>query len=539
MMESNVFTSNEVFGFDIGTTNSVLTIQTKTGVPKVLNSYSGATTPSCVRFNEDGTVDIGKNPYKDRKDLNVVYSFKKHMGSATKVYKDLTAREVTSIFVKKMIEECKENHPEYKDVYKVQVSTPAYFDINQIMDTRLALEEAGYSVVNVNNEPTAAAMLYQQLKKVKSDILLYDLGGGTFDVVLVRNNPGVPRDTIKFYKSLGVDIPKVPPIIEIIDTAGDNHLGGDDIDEEAAKLFIKDNNLTDVTELQMREIILTAERVKKQGTPTKVESLNLVFKYSYVEEATHIILNKTLVITDEMLKLNPSVKRSELQCVLCGGSTKSRIIQEALASQFSVSNDIDPDLAVGVGNSVIADLASDPEGMRVINRLAKGVGLLVNNKIQYLANKGEVLPFSKTFTAVGATKGSDVMSLNLYQGDKLRGKPVHVTTLKMENIEDFDDEGYSKVSITLVVNATGLISINARSGSAHITQQLHLTEAETDDVNAEDYVHPDAKMYYKFLTAKEKYKNKQLDMLMLSYAKTGERAVAKEIAKTITMLAKA
>ena len=522
-MQSHIFTNpHNVLGLDLGTTNSVVTAWTPEGLPKVLNSKSGKTTPSCVMFNEDGTVEIGRMPYHKRHLSNVVYSFKKFMGTDNKLYKDYTPRNVSSIFVKTLLEEVKELNPEYSNYNAIQVSVPAYFDINQIEDTKRAIEEAGYHVAGVNNEPTAAALLYQQAKRIQGDILVFDLGGGTFDAVLVRIDSGIPQESREFYKSLDVVLPHTESVIEILDVSGDNHLGGDDIDIIAADLFIKEYDLSPTDE-EYERILKHTELVKKTGSPSTVEFCGKVVSWSHVEQATREVYKRCIDIVDAMLQ---RAKAFNVSCVLCGGSTKSTIIREELAKRFPVNIDIDPDLAVGIGDSIKYHLDNNQTGTSVVNRLAKGVGVLVGEKVKYLVPKGTIVPMRTRFSARNAEPFSTYVNLELYQGDGF-GNETHISTITLDNIKGHDDNGYATIIIDISITSDGTISVSVFSGEASVTASLVLASEEPKDDKPD--VHPDAKFYFKFLKGVAKYQDAKLTEMVEEYRQTGSKDLAKEI----------
>lgn len=536
-MQSNIFTEGQsktsVFGLDLGTTNSVVTAKISEGLPKVLKSKSGDTTPSCLLFNEDGTYQIGTPAYKERHRPNAVYSFKKYMGTDRKLYNGFTPRDIASKFVKALLEEVKEVNPEFKNYYGIHVSVPAYFDINQIEDTKLAIEAAGYKVVGVTEEPTAAAIVYQQTKHITRDFLIFDLGGGTFDGVLVRNTPGIPKSSREFYAGLGVELEESESVLEIMDISGDNQLGGDDIDKIAADLYIKKHKLK-LNPVDYQKLILTAESVKKLGVPITPECCEELFLYDFIEEATHEVLSRCMTIIDEMLNRS---KTFNPHCVLCGGSTKSTIIRDELAKRFSLSTDIDPDLAVGIGNSIKYHLGLDSSKLSIIQRLAKGVGVLSGGKVKYLAEKGTIIPLRSRFVARNAEPFGDFVNIDLYQGERFTSEPTHISTLQLRDIKGHDKNGYVDILIDLMITSEGTITVEVASGDAKVRSDLILnTSEDLSSVEKED-IHPDAKFYQKFKKSAEHYKDAILYDMLEDYRATGEREVAKNIMERMSYLA--
>lgn len=531
--EENQPNSGLVFGLDLGTTNSVVTAKISDGLPKVLHSHSGETTPSCLLFKSDGTYTIGSMAYDSRQSANAVYSFKRHMGTTDKLYKDFTARDISSMFVKKLLEEVKEVNPEFSNYFSVQVSVPAYFDINQIEDTKLAIEDAGYHVAGVNDEPTAAAILYQQAKRVTEDILVFDLGGGTFDAVLVRNVPGILKDSAEFYKTLDVEVPATESVLEILDVSGDNQLGGDDIDKVAADLYIKEHNLS-LTEEQKEELLLVAEKVKKTGMVLKPTFSEHKFFFEFVEKGTKVILDRCFEIMNAMLN---RAKVFNVNCVLCGGSTKSGVIREELGKRFSLSTDINPDLAVGIGDSIKYYMHATNSGMSIISRLAKGVGILSSGKVKYLADKGTIIPLHSQFVARNAEPFGKNIDIDLYQGEKFSGEHTHISTLTLRDITGHDEEGYVSIVIDLTITSDGTISVKVASGEALVRSSIVLSQLKESNNPQDLEVHPEAKLYRKFTKSADFYKDPDLYRLVEEYRNSGERTLAKEIMSLLGRLA--
>lgn len=529
-MKSSVF--QNVLGVDLGTTNSVVTASIKEGVPEILESYSGKTTPSCLMFNNDGSYEVGKKAYKSRHRDNVVYSFKKYMGTTKKVYGDLTARDCSRLFLKKLLEEVKELNPQYKNFNSILVSVPAYFDINQVEDTKRAIKELGYEVFGVEKEPISAALVYQKIKRVTSDFLVFDLGGGTFDAVLIRNTVGIPQDSREFYKELGMELPDIQDVLEVLDVSGDNNLGGDDIDKIAVKKYVKRYNL-DPTKEEYQKLLLVAERSKKLVTDIEVDFTGKSFEFKLVEEATLEVFKRCKEIMMPMLQRS---KTFNVHCVLCGGSTKSHIIREELSKLFTCSFEIDPDLAVGIGNSVKVNMARGNSGTSIVQRLAKGVGILSDGKIKFIVNKGEIIPLHYRFEARNAKPFDTNVHIALFQGENALSKPSPVSVVSLTDIEGHDAKGYARIVIDLFITNDSTITVTVTSGEAHITSELSLTEVEEEDAG-DINVHKDAKYFHRFLKAAERYDNDQLYDLLEHYRMTGDGEVAKEIMALINELA--
>lgn len=523
MKTSNIFgkVSTGVFGLDLGTTNSVVSVVSK-GVPKTLESTSGKTTPSVVTFYSDGSVDIGKKAYEQRYKENTVYSFKKFMGTDKKLY-GYTPRQISSIFVKNLLEDIVRLNPEYKNYKDVEVSVPAYFDANQRLDTKLAIEEAGYNVIGISDEPVSAALIYQRIKRIKGTILVFDLGGGTFDAVLIKNTLGVPKDSVEFYSSLGVELPVMNDVLEVLDITGDNHLGGDDIDEEMVKLYCKKHSLKP-SKKEKEYLLLAAENVKIVGLPMTPVGQEHPMTFNIAEEATRKIIKKCLSIVQPMLDRS---NISSVTCVLCGGSTKADIIRDTLEDRFPVNCEIDPDLSVSKGNIIKVVMESESSGSQLITRLAKGIGIFAGSKVQYLAHKNDILPFNKTFVTRNKTPFSSTIDIELYQGDRIKGTNTKVSTIELSGITGHDEQGFVEITIHLVITSDGEITVSVDSGSVKAQTTISVTSYDESN-EEEEYVHPSATQYYRLKTALANADEKTLSLLN-DYKETGDRNIARSL----------
>ena len=455
------------------------------------------------------------------------------MGTNTPLYGGNTPRSVASKFVKELIRQVKERNPQYENYNAIHVSVPAYFDLNQREDTKLAIEDAGFIVTGITAEPTAAALVYQSSKRIKGNMLILDFGGGTLDAVIFKNTPGISSDVRDFYRKLDVIMPKMESVLEIIDITGDNRLGGDDIDIVAAEVYLRENGLKK-KDVNFEEVVKTAEFVKKVGTPlTTSGGKQMLFRY--VEEATLTVYKRIMEIVDVMLSRNNIPVKD---CILCGGSTKSDIIRNELAKRFNLSYEIDPDLAVGVGNSIKNQMDSEHTGHSIVNRLAKGIGIMAAGKVKYLADKGNIIPIRSVFSARNAKPFDTSVSIQLYQGDRFVGDHVHISTVELKDIEGHDKDGYVNIVLELVVTSEGAISLTVSSGTASIKTKLNLSDSPLSEQNDVDSrVHPNAKLYKRFAKSALHYNVPELTAMVEEYKNTGEHTLAKSIMMYMGQLA--
>lgn len=529
METSNLFSKREalagVIGFDLGTTNSCVTAYASEGIPTVLATQSGLTTPSCVQFNSDGSVTIGKDAYRNKSEDNVIYSFKKFMGSQTKIKagdKEYTAKEVSTIFVREVMKQVYENYPQFKSNKNIVASVPAYFDINQVNDTRQVFIDLGFKITMVQTEPVSAALVFQSIKRIQETILVFDLGGGTFDAVLIENKLGFPKDSIEFYKQAGYTLPPSQDLLEIIDISGDNKLGGDDIDELAVKLFKDYYGLYNIPD---RKLISLAESVKVTMS-TRVyreyeTGKEYLFTTDFIIKATKNITARCLAIVERMLN---RVGRTKVHCILCGGSTKSKYIRDELSKRFNCSWEIDPDLAVGIGNSITAKVISQTQGIQVISRVAKYIGIKLDGKFTPIINKGDIIPARNILYTQNIEPRSPKVNITFYQTEDLFGTLTPVHTLYLEGLRYKPGEDKTLIEVYTTITLDGIISVSAVNDTQEVKATLTLVNAfEPTQKQEED------KWTKRFRNAIEKTGLIELTPLVDKYQQTLDKDLAAEI----------
>jgi len=448
---SNVFnvTGTGFFGIDLGTTNSVVaTFKADSQVPEVLHSRSGSITPSVVAIFPDKRVIVGRKARELRGKMTTYSSFKKYMGTNHSFEGGYTAKDISKIFIDELMKEIFEINPEYEKTKDVVVSVPAYFDTPQIQDTASVFLELGFNVLFIQQEPISAALVYQTLKKIDSTISVFDLGGGTFDTILIESMTGFPKDSVEFYRQLGMDLPSIEDTLSITDISGDNLLGGDNIDDEVYRLICSEFKIRPPRE----ELINTIEDVKILKQPSSFEWKGSTFTitYDHVIAATDIIWKRAESI---MLSRFKAKKVSNPHIVLCGGSTKSQYIRKKLQENYEVSFEIDPDLSVAIGNAMTAKNIIENQGLPFLSVMPKHIGIKVAGRLKPVIKKGQVFPCVGRTSARSKSKYVQKMDVNFYQSEDLFSVPTLISTVTVDNIQDWDKEGYANIQVTVRVLA--------------------------------------------------------------------------------------
>jgi molecular chaperone DnaK len=345
-----------IFGIDLGTTYSSIACVDEYGKTIVIpNSENERVTPSVVFFDGDNIVvgDVAKESSKLYPD-EVVSFVKRSMGEQNYIYefngKQYRAEEISSFIIRKVVQDA-EQHLGISGAKDVVITCPAYFGINEREATRRAGEIAGYNVRQIINEPTAAAITYGSMETDRERVVLvYDLGGGTFDITMIEIKPHAS--------------------IEVICTGGDHNLGGKDWDDRIVAHLVeefqkstgsKEDILEDPDTCQ--DLQLSAEKAKKvlsqrEKTPVLIthggERVKITLERKLFENITQDLLERTVSLTHEMLHEARKKGRDRFDnIILVGGSTRMPIVAERIRQEFSTEPKLfDPDEAVAKGAAI-------------------------------------------------------------------------------------------------------------------------------------------------------------------------------------------
>ena len=346
----------KIIGIDLGTTNSCVAVM-EGGKPIVIANTEGArTTPSVVAFTKTGERLVGE-PAKRQAVTNAdktISSIKRYMGTDHKVTiddKKYSPQEISAMILQKLKADA-ENHLGEK-VTEAVITVPAYFNDAQRQATKDAGRIAGLDVKRIINEPTAAALAYGLDNEKEQKIMVYDLGGGTFDVSIIEIGDGV---------------------IEVLATAGDNKLGGDDFDQKIVDYIVNDfraNNGVDLSadKMALQRVREAAEKAKKELSSATTTNINLPFISMNASGPLHLDINLTRAKFDELTHdlvertagpvqnalRDAGVSPSELgKVLLVGGSTRIPAVQDKvkMLTGHEPSKTLNPDECVALGASI-------------------------------------------------------------------------------------------------------------------------------------------------------------------------------------------
>ena len=348
---------SKIIGIDLGTTNSCVAVM-EGGKPVVVANAEGArTTPSVVAFTKTGERLVGE-PAKRQAVTNAektISSIKRHMGTdyrATIDDKKYTPQEISAMILQKLKSDA-ENYLGGEKVTEAVITVPAYFNDAQRQATKDAGKIAGLDVKRIINEPTAAALAYGLDNEGEQKIMVYDLGGGTFDVSIIEIGDGV---------------------IEVLATAGDNHLGGDDFDNKVTQWMLDEFKKTEGVDLSNDKMALqrlkeAAEKAKKELSSATTTNINLPFITATAEGPKHFDMTLTRAKFDELtsdlvertaIPVQNAMRDAGLtnadlgQVLLVGGSTRIPAVQDKVKQLTGKepSKSLNPDECVALGASI-------------------------------------------------------------------------------------------------------------------------------------------------------------------------------------------
>lgn len=488
-----------VFGIDLGTTNSAISVIQSGDHPVAITLEDGKKTmPSCVMW-KDGKFIVGEEAYENRHLTNVVYSVKRHMEdvNATVTFREtntkqleMTPAEVSAEILKGLVEKTGGMYGEIKDVV---VSVPAYFDQNGRNATKEACNLAGLNLIDMINEPTAAALCYDLKVDDVQDVIVFDLGGGTFDVTLARvtnTSSDDSEDDIYGFDESSSDA----KLVQCLAVLGDPHLGGDDIDHELYNILcdkIKEQGFSSTKFLpsDREEIILRLERRKKEGTYStynlhidattedgvKVETVVSITPEDF-RSALLPYYKRCKKIVDQVLT---SVPNNANMMLLVGGSTKHQMLIEMLEHdypQFQLNPGVGQDLAVSLGASIKGKISKfGDDAVQIFDVLPITIGIRTGDTLSQLLTAGTTLPATQTIPFTTVVDNQTSMTVEVLQGNT--SNPDDCVSLGMLTLQDIPKKpaGEPNLFVTLTVNANSLLTCSAKIDGRVEQLELDLT----------------------------------------------------------------
>lgn len=516
MSENNKPTSKKIVGIDLGTTNSVVAVLEGANPNVIPNAEGGRTTPSVVAYTSTGEALVGQLAKRQAvvNPENTFFSVKRFIGSkhdeitgeidripyevkkdpngniklvAPIIKKEFSPEEISASVLQKLAGDASRFLKE--TVNQAIVTVPAYFNDSQRLATKDAGTIAGLDVLRILNEPTAAALAYGLNKQKNEAVLIFDLGGGTFDVSILE---------------VGDEV------FEVLATSGDTHLGGDDFDQIIVDYIIKDFQKKEGIDLYkekqaLQRIIEAAEKAKIELSSLQSTKISLPFIYidgqtpknidldfdrSKFEELSKALLEKCKVPVEKALK-DANLSASDIdQVILVGGSTRIPAVRNLLTNLLnkSLNETVNPDEVVAMGAAVQAGIiAGEITDLILLDVTPLSLGVeTMGGLMTTIINRNASIPVKQSEVFSTGADFQDTVEIHVLQGERPFAKDNKSLGIFKLNGIPSAPRGVPKINVTFQLDVNGLLSVSAREEQSGQEQSIKIEGAsvlERDEVS--------------------------------------------------------
>ena len=473
----------KTIGIDLGTTNSVVAVM-EGGKPTVIANAEGSrTTPSIVGFSKTGERLVGQlakrqailNPDK------TIISIKRHMGEDYKKNidgKDYTPQEISAMILRKLADDASNYLGE--KVTSAVITVPAYFNDAQRQATKDAGKIAGLDVLRIVNEPTAAALAYGLEKDKTEKVLVFDLGGGTFDVSILEIGDGVH---------------------EVLSTSGDTHLGGDDFDQKIIDWLCDEFKKQEGIDLRsdkqaMQRLKEAAEKAKCELSSVVETNINLPFITADANGPKHLDLQLTRAKFEQLCAdllerckkpveqaiKDAGISKSEIdEVVLVGGSTRIPAVQ-ALVKEYTgkePNQSVNPDEVVAVGAAIQAGvLAGEVKDIVLLDVTPLTLGIeTLGGVMTPLVPRNTTIPVSKSQVFSTADDNQTAVDIHVLQGERpMAGDNKSLGMFRLDGIPPAM-KGMPQIEVTFDIDANGIVNVTAKDKATNKEQKITITNS--------------------------------------------------------------
>ena len=498
----------KIIGIDLGTTNSCVAVMEGGNAVVIPNAEGARTTPSVVGFSKTGERLVGQTAKRQAiaNPERTISSIKRHMGSDYKVDidgKKYTPQEISAMILRKL----KTDAEAYlgQPVTEAVITVPAYFTDSQRQATKDAGQIAGLTVKRIINEPTAAALSYGIDKEDDQRVMVYDLGGGTFDVSIIEMGDGVQQ---------------------VLATAGNNRLGGDDFDQRVINWMVEEFKKTEGIDLSTDKMAVqrlkdAAEKAKIELSSTTTTNINIPFITADATGAKHLDMNLTVVKFNELTKdlvdatMGPvqqalsdsGLSPSDLNKILMvGGSSRIPAVQEAVRQKLGKEpfKGINPDECVALGAAYQGGVLGGDvkDGLLLLDVTPLSLGLeTMGGVCTKIIERNTTIPTKKSQIFSTAADNQSAVDINVLQGEREFAKDnKQLGTFRLDGIAPAP-RGIPQIEVTFDIDQNGIVHVTAKDLGTGKEQDIKITASTNmskDDIDkavkeAEQYAEEDKK----------------------------------------------